>query len=185
MDIEIRLCNLQQVSFVLSHITSTGMVSSQQIRSLIDEIRILPEAISLAIRNLDDVRLDTPYRKDGWTLRQVVHHLADSHMNAYIRMKLILTEDTPTLKPYDQDLWAALPDGKYLSLESSLLILQGIHFRWTVLLDNLTDDALTRTGLHPEIGEITLGDMIETYSRHGLNHIMQITDSRERMGWND
>ncbi|MBI3259042.1 MAG: putative metal-dependent hydrolase [Ignavibacteriae bacterium] len=161
------------------------MITSPEIRALIDEIRFLPEAISQAIRNLDDVKLDKPYRKGGWTVRQVVHHLADSHINAYIRMKLILTEDKPTLKPYDQDLWAALPDSKYLSLESSLLILRGVHFRWTVLLDSLTDDAIIRTGLHPEIGEVTLGNMIETYSRHGMNHIMQITDLRERMGWND
>ena len=161
------------------------MITSAEIKALIDEIRILPEAIAQAVRNLDDTKLDTPYRKDGWTVRQVVHHLADSHANAYIRMKLILTEDRPTLKPYDQDLWAELPDGKYLPLESSLLILRGIHFRWTVLLDNLTDDALLRTGLHPEIGEVTLGNMIESYARHGLNHIMQISDLRERMGWND
>lgn len=161
------------------------MITSLEIRAKIDEIRLLPEAISDAVRNLNDTQLDTPYRTGGWTIRQVVHHIADSHINAYIRMKLMLTEEHPTIKPYDQDLWASLPDSKYLPLESSLLILRGLHFRWTVLLDNITDDALSRNGFHPEIGEVTLGDMITSYAHHGLNHIMQITDLRERMGWND
>lgn len=161
------------------------MITSAEIRSLIDEIRRLPDALSAAILNLDDTQLDTPYRLDGWTVRQVVHHVADSHINAYIRMKLILTEDNPTLKPYDQDLWAFLPDGRYLPPEASLLILNGVHFRWTVLLDNLTDDALERTAHHPESGEVTLGSMITAYAHHGLNHVKQITDLRHKMGWNE
>jgi hypothetical protein len=160
------------------------MVTSPEIRSLIDEIRRLPDVLSEAIRNLNDTQLDTPYRIGGWTIRQVVHHIADSHINAYIRMKLLLTENNPTLKPYDQDLWAILPDGKYLPPESSLLMVRGLHFRWTALLDNITDEALTRSALHPEIGEITLIDLIRSYAHHGLNHTKQITDLRKQMGWN-
>jgi len=161
------------------------MITSSEIRAMIEDIRRLPDAIREAILHLNDDQLDTPYRNGGWTIRQVVHHLADSHINAYIRMKLILTENNPTLKPYDQDLWAVLPDARYLPPESSIFILQGIHFRWTVLLDNLTDDALNRTAYHLENGEVTLGSMIKSYSHHGLNHVKQITDLRNKMGWND
>jgi hypothetical protein len=152
-------------------------------RQKIAMIRGLPEQLQQAIRGLDDSQLDTPYRPGGWTVRQVVHHLADSHMNGYIRARLVLTEDHPTLKGYDQERWAELRDARSGALRASLGILEGLHQRWSALLDEVPDAAWSRTGFHTEDGEITLDDLLETYSRHGANHVKQITDLRAARGW--
>jgi uncharacterized damage-inducible protein DinB len=111
-----------------------------------------------------------------------VHHLADSHMNAYLRFRWLITEDHPTIKTYEQDDWAKLPDSR-LPLDSSLTILEGLHKRWATLLETLPDEAWSRTGTHPEIGEVTLDDLLEIYSGHGVHHAGQITDLRARKGW--
>lgn len=118
---------------------------------------------------------DKPYRENGWTVRQVVHHLADAHMNGYIRMKLILTEDNPTLKTYQQDAWADLPEAKTGALQPSLSILEGLHKRWVDLLINLPDSDWQRTGNHPESGKLTLDDLLDIYVRHCENHLNQIS----------
>ena len=158
------------------------MFNHEQRQSKIAQIRDFPPIIRSAVRDLNDKQLDTPYRDGGWTPRQVVHHLADSHMNAYLRFRWLITEDHPTIKTYEQDDWAKLPDSR-LPLDSSLTILEGLHKRWAALLESLPDAAWSRTGTHPEIGEVTLDDLLEIYSGHGVHHAGQITDLRARKGW--
>jgi uncharacterized damage-inducible protein DinB len=150
---------------------------------LIARIRSLPDEMEAAVRDLDARQLDTPYRDGGWTVRQVVHHVADSHMNAYIRMKLILTEEHPTLKPYDQDRWAELIDTAEVPVEASLAILDGLHSRWSDLLEHLPEESWSRSAFHPENGEVTLDGILRTYAGHGAHHVGQITKLRAERGW--
>lgn len=148
----------------------------------ITAINMLPIELQNAVSGLNDQQLDTPYRDGGWTVRQVVHHLADSHLNAYIRTKLMVAEDHPMLKPYNQDDWATLPDNQ-LPIEASLQLLQGLHQRWGMLLESLTDEEWKRTAFHPENGVMSLHDIAQNYAAHGRNHVAQITGLRKRMGW--
>jgi hypothetical protein len=148
----------------------------------IGSIRNLPAVLEGSVKGLKDTQLDTPYRTGGWTVRQVVHHIADSHLNAFIRMKLILTEDRPTLKPYDQDKWAKLPDVS-LPIGSSLAIVRGLHERWVFLLEGAPESSWNRSALHPEVGEITLESLLLTYAHHGQNHVQQISKLRTVSNW--
>ena len=151
----------------------------ERISSIADfPLQLEPEVIGLS-----DHQLDTPYRDGGWTIRQVVHHLADSHMNAFIRMKLVLTEDHPTLKPYLQDEWARLSDAAELPIASSLAILKGLHSRWSHLLHNVMESEWQRGATHPEVGEMTLDDLLETYARHGVTHLSELTGLKKAKGW--
>ena len=158
------------------------MFNHEERQSKIAQIREFPPIIKSAISGLDDKQLDTPYRDGGWTARQVVHHLADSHMNAFMRFRWLVTEHNPTIKTYEQDDWARLPDSR-LPLDSSLKILDGLHERWAVFLESLPDEAWSRRGMHPEHGEVTLDDLLEIYSGHGAHHAGQITNLRARKGW--
>ncbi|MEO8794912.1 MAG: YfiT family bacillithiol transferase, partial [Daejeonella sp.] len=127
----------------------------------------------------------TPYRPEGWTVRQVIHHLADSHMNAFIRFKLALTESNPTITPFDESLWADLPDGKKSPIDSSLKIIEGLHFRWTALLNSLSEDQFQRTYFHPDHGKKwTLENVLALYSWHSSHHLAHITSLKDRMNWN-
>jgi hypothetical protein len=146
----------------------------------IQQIESLPVRLEQVLKGASVRALDTPYRDGGWTARQVVHHLADSHMNAYIRSRLILTEDHPPLKPYDQDAWAALPDAAAGPLELSLAILRGLHVRWAAFFRSLPADAWSRTGLHPEIGAVTLDDILDSYAAHGDRHLDHIRAALQR-----
>ena len=159
------------------------MLSAAERLEKIARIESLPSILEAAVRGLTDSQLDTPYREGGWTVRQVVHHLADSHMNAFVRVKLIVTENNPLLKPYNQDHWAATIDGRTLPLQSSLLILKGLHERWVTLLKSLPDDAWSRTAQHPEMGPVTLERQLIIYSAHGDRHVGQITGLRAAKGW--
>lgn len=159
------------------------MLTTRQRTSLIEQIRSLPAALRSSVEGLTDKQLDTPYREGGWTPRQVVHHVADSHLNAFVRMKLILTEDHPSLKPYDQDAWAATTDGNQPPVAPSLAIVQGLHERWGMLMVSIPDDAWTRAGRHPERGEVTLEDLLVTYASHGHKHVDQILGLRRARGW--
>jgi hypothetical protein len=141
---------------------------------LIAGIESLPFRLEHALKDASPKALDTPYRDGGWTARQVVHPLADSHMNAYIRSRLILTEDTPPLKPYDQDRWATLPDAAHGPVDVSLSILRGLHSRWAAFFRSLPDDAWARTGFHPEHGLVTLDAILESYAGHGDRHLEHI-----------
>ncbi|MEQ1854842.1 MAG: YfiT family bacillithiol transferase [Longimicrobiales bacterium] len=149
----------------------------------IEAIRALPSTIRAAVAGLDDRRLDTPYREGGWTLRQVVHHVVDSHTNAYIRFKLAVTEDRPTIKPYQEKLWAELPDARTLPVEASLAILDALHARWVAFLQALEPEHFGRPLRHPETGDFTVDMMLELYAWHGAHHVAHITGLRARKGW--
>ena len=158
------------------------MLGATQRLDHISRIRALPAQARAAVAGLDDAQLDTPYREGGWTPRQVIHHLADSHMNAYVRTRLILTEDRPRLKPYDQEAWARLGDSR-LPVAVSLSLLEALHPRWCLVLEEVPDPAWGRAADHPEIGPVTLDDILTTYSHHGENHVGQFRGLRKRKGW--
>ena len=148
----------------------------------IAEIAALPERMRAAVSGLSDAQLDTPYRPGGWTVRQVVHHVPDSHLNAYIRLKLALTENNPTIKPYDQEAFAQLPDQR-LPIDVSLSMLDALHARWTTVLRALTPDQFARPLVHPEIGQITVDYLVHQYAWHSRHHVAHITRLRERERW--
>jgi uncharacterized damage-inducible protein DinB len=151
-------------------------------RAAIDAMAAAPEALRAAVRGLTDEQLDTPYRPGGWTVRQLVHHVADSHLNAYTRFRLGLTEENPVIKPYDQDAWVALPDAA-LPVAVSLDLLDAVHARLVALLRATPDDSFSRTIQHPENGPMTLDQLLGVYSWHGRHHTAHITALRARMGW--
>ena len=153
--------------------------------ALIDHIAALPANIRHAVAGLNDARLDTPYRDGGWTVRQVVHHLPDSHLNAYVRCKLALTEDEPTIKPYDEARWAELSDSRIVPIDVSLTLLDMLHERWVALLRSLGPAELRRTMRHPEHGRVmSIEYVMGLYAWHGRHHVAHITALREREGWN-
>ena len=135
-----------------------------------------------AVAGLAGKQLDTPYRPDGWTVRQLVHHIPDSHLNAYIRMKLTVTENEPTIGTYDQDRWANLSDTKG-SIDPSVTLLEALHERWGMFLRALPDEAWNRMLTHPEIGKIRLDQLLALYGWHGAHHVAHINDLRQREGW--
>ena len=143
----------------------------------------LPLHLRDAVEGLSDKQLDTPYRPEGWTVRQVVHHLADSHMHAYLRTKFALTLPEPAIMAYDENAWAALPDAKSGPLEPSLLLLEGLHARWVALLESLADAQWTRKFMHPERGAVTLDVNVPIYAWHGRHHTAHITALRRRLSW--
>ena len=149
----------------------------------IEQIASVPAALNAAVKCLTDAQLDTPYREGVWTTRQIVHHLADSHMNAFIRVKLGVTEDNPTIKPYDEGTWAKTTDSVGTPVALSLSILEGLHARWAHLMSSMDAAAFDRMVLHPERGPMSLADMLGLYSWHGKHHTTQIAQLRERSGW--
>lgn len=159
------------------------MLTADERHEKIARIEALPAHLEAAVRGLTDGQLDTAYREGGWTVRQVVHHLADSHMNAFVRAKLIVTENNPVLKPYSQDDWARTIDGYKLPVQSSLLIVKGLHERWVAFLKSLPADAWSRTAQHPEMGPVTLERQLIIYSAHGDKHVGQIMGLRTARGW--
>lgn len=150
------------------------MLTEPQRRELIEKIRILPAQVRACVHGLADAQLTTHFLAGEWTVAQNVHHLADSHMNSVIRLKLILTEERPILKPYDQDRWAALPDAGMAALEESLKILEGLHARWVRVFESLDEADWARVGVHPEIGEVMVEDLLVGYAAHGEGHIDQM-----------
>jgi hypothetical protein len=136
-----------------------------------------------AVEGLTNEQLDTPYRFGGWTVRQVVHHVPDSHLNSYVRFKLALTEDTPTIKPYDEAAWARLADTATVETETSLALLESLHDRWVRLLESMSDADFKRSFLHPELGLARLDQNLALYAWHGKHHVAHITALRDRMGW--
>jgi hypothetical protein len=152
-------------------------------KEFINTIEILPLQLRNEVVNLSPQQLDTPYRDGGWTLRQVVHHLPDSHLNAYVRFKLSLTEDNPQIKTYEEHLWAELPDTFKTPIDVSLVLLESLHKRWAVLLKSMTDEQFEKTFQHPEWGNITLSKTLALYAWHGKHHLAHITELKKRMGW--
>lgn len=151
-------------------------------RKAIGVIAATPARLRDAVEALDEGQLDTPYRPGGWTVRQVVHHLPDSHLNAYVRFKLGLTEAEPRVKPYEEARWAELPDSRG-PIAVSLDLLTALHARWVSLLETLTETDFQRTVYHPEFGVLHLDDLLEQYAWHGRHHVAHITSLRKRMGW--
>jgi uncharacterized damage-inducible protein DinB len=143
-----------------------------------------PSDMSAAVKELSAAQLDTPYRPGGWTVRQVVHHVPESHMNAYIRFKLALTEDHPTIKTYDEAEWARLPDVPVTPIEVSLQLLAALHTRWVDTVRNMRPPDFARTLFHPERGTLTLDQLLAMYAWHSAHHTAHITSLRRRMGWN-
>jgi uncharacterized damage-inducible protein DinB len=141
-----------------------------------------PAALRAAVRGLTEAQLDTPYRPAGWTVRQVTHHVADSHINAWVRFKLALTEEVPTIKPYQEALWAQLPDS-WLPVEVSLRLLEALHERWVALLGAITPSQWEHEFIHPESGRQRLDQLLALYAWHGPHHTAQVTGLRKRMGW--
>jgi DinB superfamily len=159
-----------------------GNLTDAQRRALIDAIAELPSQLAAVVAKFTPAQLDKPYRPGGWTVRQVVHHIPDSHMNGYIRFKLALTEDEPATLGYSQSLWAELPDSK-AGIEPSLALLEGLHKRWVDLMRPMTALDWARTYKHPKNGIQVLGDSLELYSWHGRHHLAHITALRDREGW--
>ena len=160
-----------------------GAMTEPQKKAALDEVANTPANLRTAIKGLSEAQLDTPYRPDGWSVRQVVHHVPDSHLNAYVRFKLALTEDEPTIKPYAEDRWAELADTKSTPVEVSLTLLESLHDRWVRLLRSLTEEEWKRMFRHPEMGAMTLEKTLALYAWHGRHHVSHITSLRDREGW--
>ncbi|MFY9688835.1 MAG: bacillithiol transferase BstA [Candidatus Acidiferrales bacterium] len=158
-------------------------ISADQRSQFIDQIADTPARLAAAVAGLSPSQLDTPYRPGGWTVRQLVHHVPDSHMNAYVRFRLALTEDEPTIKPYDEARWAELADAKTAPIEPSLALLENLHKRWVTLMRSFTPAEWARAFRHPERGLATLGGDLALYAWHGRHHVAHVTSLRERNGW--
>ena len=160
-----------------------GPPTEDQKQKYLGDIERAPAHLRAAIKGLSDQQLDTPYRPEGWTVRQVVHHVPDSHLNAYVRFKLALTEDEPTIKPYAEDRWAQLADTRTTPVEVSLTMLDSLHARWACLLRSLTREQWKREFRHPEMGVVPLEKNLALYAWHGRHHVAHINSLRERNGW--
>lgn len=162
----------------------TQEITKQVMEEWMAIIAALPTQMELAIKHLNDEQLDCPYREGGWSVRQVVHHVADSHMNAYIRFKLALTEENPTIKPYQEERWAELADSKFGTLEDSLAMLKALHSRWSHVLQNISAAEWERTFTHPQYKRTTsLQFNLGLYAWHSQHHVAHITQLRKQKGW--
>jgi hypothetical protein len=160
-----------------------GPNSADDRRRLIDAIDQAPANLRAAVDDLSEQQLDTPYRPGGWTVRQVTHHVPDSHINAYTRFRLALTEDEPTIKPYDESRWAELSDARTAPVETSLALLESLHLRWAMLLRSLSEGDFARQFRHPELGIVSLDKNLALYAWHGRHHTAHVMFLRERMSW--
>lgn len=165
--------------FITPEVYTTDYLSER-----IQEIAEFPALLKKEVSQLSDEQLDTPYRDGGWTIRQVTHHCADSHMNCFIRLKWALTEDTPTIKFYYEDLWGEMVDNTKMPIESTLALLEGLHFRLAYLMKSLSASDLNKSFIHPEHNaSFQIKEIIGTYAWHGLHHLAQITELKNRKGW--
>ncbi len=171
------------LSYPIGKFVYQGLYSPEQRRGFIEEIAAAPNHLRNAVQRLSESQLDTPYRPGGWTVRQVVHHVPDSHMNAYVRFKLALTEQNPTIKTYDEKLWAEMADVRQVPVETSLTLLEALHHRWVAMLRAITGEQFERRMKHPVLGEVNLDRYLGLYAWHGKHHVAHITSLRERMGW--
>lgn len=175
---------MDDVRYPIGRFEWKGPVSEEQRQAWIEDIAGTPARLRAAVAGLEPWQLDTPYRPGGWTLRQVAHHLPDSHMNAYIRFKLALTEDHPTVKPFSQDRWAELADYRVTPVEVSVALLEALHERWVALLRSLRPEDFQRTYFHPEHKkDFTLEYALGQFAWHGRHHVAQVVAFRQRMGW--
>ncbi|MBC7486452.1 MAG: putative metal-dependent hydrolase [Cytophagaceae bacterium] len=176
--------SLEQLRFPIGKFEAPQVLTQDLLNSYLKDIETFPARLKQAVIGLNDSQLDTPYRPDGWTIRQVVNHCADSHMNSLVRFKLALTEEEPTIKPYYEERWAELVDSKTMPIESALLLLEGLHRRWTVLLKSLNSEELKKTFIHPEHGKrFRLDENIGVYAWHGNHHLAHITTLKKIKNW--
>ncbi|MFI5309645.1 MAG: YfiT family bacillithiol transferase [Gemmatimonadales bacterium] len=174
---------ITDLRYPIGRFTRPASVTDASRAAAIGVIADTPKKLRAAVEGLNDAQLNTPYRPGGWTVRQLVHHLSDSHMNAYVRTRLALTEENPTIKPYDETKWAELSDAKSLPVDVSLTMLEAIHTRWVALLRSMTPAQFARGYMHPESGPMTLDAMIAMYAWHGPHHTAHVTELRGREGW--
>ncbi len=157
--------------------------TAEERAALMDEIEATPARLRAAVAGLDDAQLDTPYREAGWTVRQVVHHVVDSHVNAYVRFRWALTEDGPVIKPYEEKDWARLPDARTAPVAVSLDLLDALHTRWLILLRAMAPEEFERRWSSPDFGDLSVDVLLQIYGWHGKHHVAHITTLREREGW--
>ena len=174
---------LEKIIYPIGRGKRVADLTPENISNWVNNIESVPVLLKTAVSGLSKKQLDTPYREGGWTIRQIVHHIADSNINSYVRFKLALTEDKPVIKTWEQSDWATLEDTK-LSVDVSLKLLESLHTRWVVFLRSLTPSDMKRSFVHPDGGEVSVAENIWNYSWHSLHHITQITSTRERNGWN-
>jgi uncharacterized damage-inducible protein DinB len=161
----------------------SGPLTPEQKQQYLNDIEQTPARLRAILNGLSDEQLDTPYREGGWTPRQVAHHIADSHLNSYVRFKLALTEEEPTIKGYKEERWAELPEAKHAPVEVSLTLLDSLHQRWMLMLRSFTDAEWKRTFRHSELGPMSLEKTLALYSWHGRHHVAHVASLREKMGW--
>ena len=159
------------------------IVTKEMRKEFINTIETLPAQLRNEVESLSPQQLDTPYREGGWTVRQVVHHIPDSHLNSYVRFKLALTEDNPAIKTYEEHLWAELQDTFKTPIDVSLNLLESLHTRWAILLNSLTAEQFERTFQHPEWGKVNLSTSLALYAWHSKHHLAHITELKKKMGW--
>jgi uncharacterized damage-inducible protein DinB len=176
------MTELDQLRYPIGHFSPPADHSAAIRTEQIQAVRLLPEQLCAAVSGLSNVQLDTPYRDGGWTVRQTVHHLADSHANSFIRFKLALTEDWPTIKPYDEASWAKLADSK-VPIDGSLTFIDALHQRWVALLESMTEEDFLKGYNHPENGRQNLARALAIYEWHGRHHTAHITGLRAHKGW--
>jgi hypothetical protein len=175
---------MEDLRYPIGQFRYEGEPDQRRREQWIEEIAATPANLRAAVVGLAPHQLDTPYRDKGWTVRQVIHHLPDSHLNAYTRIKLALTEDVPVIKPYEEARWAELPDGRTAPIELSLNLLESLHHRWVLLLRQLSPADLRRRFIHPQHGQpIELQETLALYAWHGRHHVAHITSLRRRMAW--
>lgn len=174
---------MNDLRYPVGKFSYSGSPTEEERRIFICEIGETPEKLRASVTGFSAEQLDTPYRPEGWTVRQVVHHLPDSHLNAYVRFKLALTEDEPTIKPYAEDRWAELADTQATPIDVSLTMLDSLHDRWVRLLRSLTPEQWKRTFRHPDLGAMTLEKTLALYAWHGKHHVAHITELRKRRSW--
>ena len=174
---------MEDLRYPIGKFKYDGPPSDELKKVFLDDIAAAPATLRAAVEGLSEAQLNTPYRREGWTVRQVVHHVPDSHLNSYVRFKLALTEDEPTIKPYAEDRWAELADTKTTPIEVSLSMLDALHDRWVRLLRSMTPEQWKRTFRHPDLGPMTLEKALALYAWHGKHHVAHITELRKRMSW--
>jgi DinB superfamily len=174
---------MSDLSYPIGKFQFEGTLADDQKKVMIGEIAETPAKLRAAVKGLSESQLDTPYRPGGWTVRQVTHHVPDSHMNAYVRFKLALTENEPAIKAYEQQLWAELPDTKETPIDVSLALLDSLHDRWVRLLRSIEPEQWKRTFRHPELGLVTLERNLALYTWHVKHHVAHVTELHKRMGW--
>lgn len=172
----------EDLRFPIGKFDSNLNVTKRVRKQFIETIENYPDKLFEEVKNLWDDQLDTPYRAGGWTVRQLIHHIADSHMNSYIRFKLALTEDAPTIRPYFEDRWAEIADSK-MPIDVSMKIIRGVHARWAIILNSMSDADFGRRLVHPDSGEWTLEKMLGLYDWHSRHHLAHITELAKRENW--